>query len=245
MTQVLVATTRAGGVQGEAQGAFHRPAGETGERLRDARVHVVSRDQERRELTVADRMELHDLAARDDRRAHTLPAVRHQDEDDVGGRFLEALQERVGRALDEVLDLRDDPHAPPGQEWLKAQLAAHGLDLLEEVDVALPLQKMQVGVQPGARPGALRAGAAVAAGGDEGDAEVAAELRLGQAFRAGQQVRVADGALGDDPFEERLGPRLTGDTLEHGAASAAGPRVDGDGLERGRLDVGGDRLHRA
>ena len=63
VTQVLVATTRAGGVQGEAPGALHRPTREAGERLRDARIHVMSRDQERRELTVADRMELHDLAA--------------------------------------------------------------------------------------------------------------------------------------------------------------------------------------
>ena len=74
--------------------AEREPRGGLGGLGRDA-----LRLQSLRELAGAGRVEAHGLAAAGDRRQDLGELVRDQDQDDVGGRLLERLQQRVGRLV--------------------------------------------------------------------------------------------------------------------------------------------------
>ena len=217
VAQELLAAARTGGVLGEAGGALDGAERQARERLGRGRVEVVPVHQVVRHLGVAERPELHHLAARDDGRQHALETVGDEEEDDEGRRLLDALEQLVGRRRVQVLDLGDDPDAAGGREGLEAEVGDDRLDLVDTDEVALALEQVQVRVHAPAGALALRARAAVLAGRDERRAELARELRLGEALGAGQQVGVTERARADDAREERLGLLLAGDAGEHAA----------------------------
>ncbi len=118
--------------------------------------HVVKEGVQR---LCPDEPELEVLGAAPDRGGDLLGVRRRQHEDDVTGRLLQGLQERVGRCVREHVDLVDDVHLPPargGERRMSDQLP-HGVDAVVGRGVEL------VHVE-GAAAGDLHTGDAGAAG---------------------------------------------------------------------------------
>src|SRR5450759_5263789 len=229
------------GVARQPRGALHGAARETRERFGRDAVEAVALAQVRCDDRVAQGSELDQLAAGHDRGQHALETVGDEQEVHVVRWLLDALEQLVGRRRVQVLHLGDDPHASTPGERLEPEIGDHRPHLHEADEVAFALDHVQVRVDTAARTLALRAGAAAAAGADERHGELAREGRLGQAFGAAQQVRVAESALAQGAREHLFGLVLAEDVVEHGAPSAAEPQAGGgDRLERRGLHGGGD-----
>ncbi len=162
----------------------------------------------------------HGMAAAPDRLRQLVRARREQEEDAVGGRLLQHLQQRVGRRGREPIRLAD-------QEDLPARLGRGPVgrlpDLLaDRVDVDVPalrlhheLVRMLVAQGQPAVP--ARAAPAVRAqqrGGERAGGEgLAGSLRAREDVRVVRTLRRA--------LEERDGGVLAGNLLEHGGGHAA------------------------
>jgi len=97
--------------------------GESGEHRGAFGVETVVGDQEGGEVVVGDGLELDHLAAREDGRQDALGGVGDEDEVDLGRRFLEAFEERVGGLDVEALRFDHDPHAMATENGLRARSA--------------------------------------------------------------------------------------------------------------------------
>ena len=238
VAQVLLPVARPLRVLGEAGGVLDRAVRQPRERPALRSLEAEGGDEVRLHLRVAQGTELDQLAAGHDRRHDALEPVGDQQEDHVGGRLLEALEQRVGGRVVQELDVGDDEHAVRRREGAQHEVGHDLVHLLLADDVALALDEVQVGVRAAAGTLALRARTAAAARGDDGHAQLSREGRFAEPLRAGQQVRVAEGVVVHGALEEILDTLLPGDEVEHGRSAPQTEPGGGDGLEGRRLHVG-------
>ena len=166
----------------------------------------------------ADAAEVEALAARVDRLGNLVRVRGREDEDDVAGRLLERLEQRVERRSREHVDLVDDVDlvAPAGGR------EAHAADdLLADVVHARArcgVELVDVGVAPLGDLDAVLARAVGLAGGAllavERLGEQARGRGLAGAARTGEQVRVGDRPVGDGVAQRALDVLLADDVVE-------------------------------
>src|SRR5207247_2150221 len=186
-----------------------------------------------------DRAEVEPLDAREDRRGHVARVGRREDEDDVGRRLLERLQERVERGLGQLVHLVDDVDlvAPARRRILR--VLAERADLLDAT-VRRAVDLDDVHERPGlalAAHGASPAGlGARPLGIEERPRQEPRRRGLADATRAREEVGVGDApgrervperardrVLADDRVERLRPPFPRQDLITHGLTPRAEP----------------------
>ena len=232
----------------DAPAAVRRDLLERGERVSHAAARMPRDELERRlvvreallrahegevrlHLVGTDGVEVEALDAGEDRGEDLLRVGRAHDEDDVGGRLLDGLEQRVERRRREHVDLVDD---------VDLVVAAHrrvvdaGDDLLADVvdaRVGCGVELDDVGVVPRGDETAVLAvatGQAVdAALADERLGEDAGHGRLARAARSAEQIGMARAPLEHGAFEGLDHMLLTDDLLERRRAILCVERFHG------------------
>ena len=187
-----------GVVEGKALAAAH---------IGEVRLHLVGRD----------RMEVKALHAREDRGQDLLGVGRAHDEDDVLGRLLERLQQRIERRRGQHVDLVDDVDLAAAHRRGVVHAADDLVADVVHAGARRGVELSHVGVLAGGDQAALLAGAvgqALALLAHEGLGKQARHGGLARAARSAKEVRVACLVLRNSAHERLDHVFLADDLLE-------------------------------
>ncbi len=135
-----------------------------------------------------------ELATREDRRRERAELARDEDDDGVGRRLLEVLQQRVGRVRVHAVGVENQVDAAVGLERAHVEVVAQGADVVDADHLAERLEDVEVGMR-------ARLDAALVAEQRGGERE--GSRPLADPGRPVQEVRVSR-AVGERRLEQPL-----------------------------------------